>query len=347
MLGDDIKTGTPNQNAAGSLLRQYRRRLIRKRRLWRAFRKRRELSVISDNRAAVEPRSILCFTTLRNEAMRLPFFLDHYRRLGVEHFFVVDNGSDDGGDAMLAKQADVTLYKAMASYRASRFGVDWLNWLKWKHAPGHWVVVADADEALIYPNWETMDLRKLTHLLADQGHQQMGALMLDMYPKGPVDAQSYTPGQDPTEVLTHFDAYGYWVQRQPKLDALWLQGGPRARMFFSNAPDRAPTLNKIPLVHWRRPYAFMNSTHSALPSHLNHTWKVPISGVLLHSKFLPGTATRAMTEKSRDEHFRFGANYADYYESLTDNPDFWWTGATRYQGWEQLVELGLMTAPDW
>ena len=91
----------------------------------------------------------------------------------------------------------------------------------------------------------------------------------------------------------------------------------------------------------------MNSTHSALPSHLNHTWKVPISGVLLHSKFLPGTAARAMIEKTRDEHFRFGANYADYYESLTDNPDFWWTGATRYQGWEQLVELGLMTAPDW
>ncbi len=347
MLGDGIKTGPAIHSAALSAMRLYRRRLIRKRALWRAFRKRLELRLVSDKRSTISASSILCFTTLRNEAARLPFFLDHYRRLGVQHFFMVDNGSDDGSDALLACQTDVTLYRATASYRASKFGVDWLNWLKWKHAPGHWVVVADVDEVLIYPNWTSLDLSGLTRRLAAHGHRHMGALMLDMYPKGPLDSHTYVPGQDPSEVLTHFDAHGYWVQRQPKLDALWLQGGPRARMFFSNEPHLAPTLNKIPLVHWRRPYAFINSTHSALPSHLNHTWKVPISGVLLHSKFLPGTATRARSEKKRDEHFRNGADYANYYDSLSGNPDLWWPGATRYQGWKQLVKLGLMTEPDW
>ena len=347
MLGGGTKTGTTKSSAAASALLRYRRRLIRKRLLWRAFRKRRELTLVSDNRSAITKGSILCFTTLRNEAIRLPFFLDHYRKLGVGHFFVVDNGSDDGGDQMLAQQPDVTLYQSTSSYRASRFGVDWLNWLKWKHAQGHWVVVADADETLIYPEWDRVDLAALTQRLEARGHRHMGALMLDMYPKGPPDAQTYNLGQDPTEVLTHFDAHGYWVQRQPKLDALWLQGGARARMFFANTPERAPTLNKIPLVHWRRPYAFVNSTHSALPSHLNHTWRVPISGVLLHSKFLPGTAARAAAEKIRDEHFRSGTAYAAYYDSLTDNPDLWWPGATRYLGWQQLVDLGLMSAPDW
>ena len=99
MRGNGIRQGTTiNSDAvdeAGLLLR-YRRRLIRKRLLWRAFRKRHDLTLISDKRSAIGSDNVLSFTTLRNEEMRLPFFLDHYRRLGVGHFLIVDNGSDDG-----------------------------------------------------------------------------------------------------------------------------------------------------------------------------------------------------------------------------------------------------------
>ena len=330
---------------------RYRRRWIRRRRLWRAFRKRHDLTLLQDNRPAIAPDTILCFATLRNEAQRLPFFLDHYRRLGVGQFCVVDNGSDDGSTDLLRQQPDVTLWHTTASYRASRFGMDWLNWLMRRHAHGRWAVVADADEILVYPDWDSRPLPDLTRWLDGQGRRAMGALMLDMYPRGSPDAQSYTPGQDPFEVLNWFDAYGYWVRRQPKLDNLWLQGGARARVFFAGDPDRAPTLNKIPLLRWHRSYAFMNSTHSALPAHLNRTW-VPggaetVSGVLLHSKFLPGTAARAVEEKERDEHFQVGTRYRDYYESLTESPDLWCPASTRYDGWRQLVDLGLMTRGDW
>lgn len=333
--------------APASLLLRYRRRLIRKRLLWRAFRKRRELALKADRLSAVKNGDILCFTTLRNEATRLLHFLDHYRRLGVGHFFIVDNASDDDGPALLADQPDVSLWRTTASYRASRFGVDWLNWLKWRYAAGHWCVVADADETLIYPDHEARDLHALTDWLEMRGHEAMGALMLDLYPKGSADAHSYRPGQDPTDILNWFDAHGYWAQRQPKLDNLWLQGGVRARHFFAETPDRAPTLNKIPLIKWQRGYAFVNSTHSALPAHLNHTWETPVSGVLLHSKFLPGSAARARIEKARDEHFKVGTRYGDYYDALAEDPDLWCEESTRYTGWECLVELGLMQRGDW
>ena len=130
-----------------------------------------------------------------------------------------------------------------------------------------------------------------------------------------------------------------------------MQGGPRARNFFADDPTRAPTLNKIPLVRWQRGYAFVNSTHSALPSFLNHTFDEngdeKVSGILLHYKFLPGTAKRAREERRRGEHFQVGCRYADYYDRLCENPDLWYAGSTRYAGWQQLVDLGLMSRGSW
>ena len=85
-------------------------RLARKRWLVRAFRKRRELQAVSDRTAQIAPDQILLYSTFRNERIRLPFFLNYYRDLGVNHFLMVDNGSDDGGREYLATQPDVSLW---------------------------------------------------------------------------------------------------------------------------------------------------------------------------------------------------------------------------------------------
>ena len=84
--------------------------------------------------------------------IRLPHFLDYYRRLGVDHFLFVDNGSDDGTAEYLAAQPDVSLWATNHSYRLARFGVDWLGWLQWRYGHGHWCLTVDADELLVYPD---------------------------------------------------------------------------------------------------------------------------------------------------------------------------------------------------
>ena len=58
----------------------------------------------------------------------------------------------------------------------------------------------------------------------------------------------YRPGQDPLEIANWFDAGNYTISRNATYGNLWIQGGPRARIFFADAPERAPALNKIPLV---------------------------------------------------------------------------------------------------
>ena len=43
-------------------------------------------------------------------------------------------------------------------------------------------------------------------------------------------------------------------------------------MFFSDQPENAPALNKIPLVKWHRSYVYASSTHALLPRGLNLTY---------------------------------------------------------------------------
>lgn len=329
----------------------YRLRWKRRRLLWRAFRKRRELTPIEDRTDSISSGDVLGFLTVRNEALRLPFFLAHHRRLGVKHFLIVDNGSRDETATYLAGQPDVSLWSSPNSYKSARFGMDWLGYLLMRYGHGHWCLTLDADEILIYPYWPERPLQSLTDWLDSKSLAAFGALMLDLYPKGPTDQTRYQKGDDPAGRLQWFDAAGYTRRRQEPLRNLWQQGGARARMFFKKRPHLAPTLNKLPLVKWNRRYVFVNSTHALLPRRLNLLYDgVPsqqISGVLLHTKFLNTIGARSKEERRRKQHFRNSALYNAYYDALIGNPDLWYEDSVRYTGWRQLVDLSLMSPGDW
>ncbi|MBY6066201.1 glycosyltransferase family 2 protein [Leisingera aquaemixtae] len=329
----------------------YRMRWKRRRMLWRALRARRQMQKVADRTRQIPGTGVLVFAVLRNEITRLPYFLKHYRQLGAAHFLMVDNGSDDGSAELLADQPDVSLWRTEAGYRDSRFGLDWLGWLLIRHGHGRWCLTVDADELLVYSGMETHGLDDLTSMLEQRGRAGFGALMLDLYPKGPLGAQACAPGQDPSEVLQWFDAGPYRAVRQPPQGNLWVQGGMRERVFFQDQPKRSPTLNKLPLVRWNRRYAYINSTHSMLPPRMNALYSGPggtePSGVLLHTKFLPEIVSKSATEKQRQQHFHMPQQFDGYYDRITDAPDLWHEGSVRYRGPDQLAELGLMTPLAW
>ena len=158
------------------------------------------MTCVQNRTGIVRSDDILLFVTLRNERIRIPYFLKYYRDLGVNHFFVVDNGSDDGSREHLQNQKDVTLFHSDASYRSARFGADWLNRLQRRYAHGHWSLVVDVDEFFVYPFCDTGPIRALTDWLDGSGIRAFSAMLLDMYPKGPIDRQIYEEGQDPMEI---------------------------------------------------------------------------------------------------------------------------------------------------
>lgn len=330
-----------------SWLEAYKLRLQRRRLLWRSFRSRRQLTSVVNRTSDIKIGSVLCVLTLRNEMSRLPFLLKYYRDLGVSHFLVVDNASDDGSAELLKEQLDVSLWHTDSSYRASRFGLDWMTWLQIKYAHDHWCLMVDADELLVYPGDDQLKLPELTRQLDEQGQSAFGALMIDLYPKGALGTQDYMAGQDPREVLPWFDAGPYRAERQNPKGNLWMQGGMRERVFFQNAPERSPTLNKLPLVRWNRRNTYVNSCHSILPRELNFAYDgldgPMASGALLHTKFLPEIVSKSETEKQRQEHFNAPEEFDHYYDLIMQRPNLWNESSVRYTGSEQLVALGLMS----
>ncbi|MCL4675816.1 MAG: glycosyltransferase family 2 protein [Pararhodobacter sp.] len=288
---------------------------------------------------------------MRNERVRLPYFLKYYRDLGVEHFLFIDNGSEDGSCEYLAAQPDASVWRTTASYRQSRFGVDWINALLRRHAHGRWALVVDVDEFFCYPYCDTRPLRALTDWLDDAGLRSFGTLILDMYPKGPVNAHPCIEGQNPFEVANWFDSANYSITRNHQHRNLWIQGGPRARAFFARTPRAAPALNKVPLVKWHRSYAFASSTHMLLPRGLNLTYDTlggeKASGCLLHAKFLATLADKAREELQRGEHYAGGREYQAYAEVLEDRTDLWNKWSERFINWRQLEIMGLMSKGNW
>lgn len=329
----------------------YRLRWRRKRLLWRAFRKRSQLTPVTQRMAALCDQPILLFSTMRNERVRLPYFLDYYRRLGIDHFLIVDNASDDGTSEYLAAQPDVSVWHTAAGYKQSRFGMDWMMHLLARYGHGRWCLTVDVDEFLVYPFCETRPLRALTDWLGSTGTRTFGSMLLDMYPKGAMHEQPYREGQNPFEIASYFDSGNYTIKRNWPYLNLWIQGGPRARLFFDDQPKKAPAMNKIPLVKWDRSYAYISSTHMMLPRGLNLTYdeaggEKP-SGCLLHAKFLDTFAAKAQEELARGQHYAESHEYRAYKEGLSNERDLWCNWSEKYINWRQLEILGLMSKGNW
>ena len=325
-----------------TLTQAYRMRWKRRRLLWHSFRSRRVLTAVNDHTGTIAPDEILLFAVVRNEVERLEEFLRYYRDLGIGHFLIVDNGSDDGTLEMLSGQGDVSLWQTNASYRQSRFGVNWLTWLQMRYGHDHWCLTVDADEHLVFDGCVDHGLSDLTARLDKIGQRAFGALMLDLYPKGPIGQEG---------ALEWFDSGPFRSIRQKPLLNLWMQGGARERVFFADEPKRSPTLNKLPLIRWSRRYAYVNSTHSILPPKLNLEYDGPgsidLPGAILHRKFEPSIVSKSETERGRAEHFTKPTDFTGYYEQIAEMPDLWCEASQRYENTDQLVQLGLISVINW
>lgn len=326
--------------------------LLRRHKLYRRLRQRdrtagAQLHLVQDRLAAIKPRDILLVTCLRNERFRLPFFVDYYRGLGVQHFLMIDNDSSDGFMEWAREQADVSVWHTTASYKDSNFGMLWCNDLLYRHGTGHWCVVVDPDEFLVYPYMNTRSLSALRQFLEDDKRECFHAIMLDAYSDRPLGQTLLEPGSDPFGVCPYFDRDGY-TQRAGWANGAWIQGGVRMRCHFRDRPWEAPALNKIPFIKWQRNFHYRMSTHDAYPLRLNRAHnrgEVSATGALFHFKFVSSLKDKAKEEMQRREHYAGGREYERY---LGENDSFYEEGVSiRYEGPEQLIRLGLMSPGGW
>lgn len=317
---------------------------------YKVFAHRRELKPLSDRTAAIPAGGIVAFIVARNESAIVPKFLEHYRAMGVAHFIFIDNESDDGMGDMLAQEPDCSVWIAKGSYRASGHGLAWLNHMLRRHGTGRWCLTLDADEFLVFPHCDTRSLPELTAHLDELGRRSFYTVLLDMYPKGPLNEAAYEPGRDPLDVCGWYDPYGYHQLWNEGHQQVFVHGGVRRRVYFSDRPEISPSLNKVPLVRWRRHYAYYASTHVLVPPRRNyahHADYVAPTGVLLHFKLFASILEKAREEMQRRQHWAGGSEYEVYLRHHSDSKSLWNEASAEYRDWRQLVDHGLMNIGTW
>ena len=120
------------------------------------------------------PHAVL--STVRNERDRLPAMLDHYRRLGVSSFGIVDNCSDDGTLEYLLTQPDVVVWNSDTPFSLSQSGTASLRALLSHYRPGLWTTLADVDEFLLPPD----TLQEVTARAEAEGADVIAATRFDL-----------------------------------------------------------------------------------------------------------------------------------------------------------------------
>ena len=295
------------------------------------------------------PEEIRCFISLRNELMRLPVIFDYCRSLGVERFFALDNNSNDGSREFVLEQPDCHVFHTEGSHFEHNISPPhWQNAVLNVHGDGHWCLIVDADELLVYPHCETLPLKDLCAYLDGKGCDSLVAPQIDMYGAGPVASTPYRKGDSFLGHCPWFDPEPGWLEQQNEgFPGFLMFGGVRERVFMRNQfrYQKPPCLTKVPLVKWRKDRGFIHATHL-----INKARLPDIQGALLHFKFLTGFAVSTqdqirentgLKEKTLEER----AAYAD---ALRRDPELklWNEASMRYEGSAQLVRLGWNRTSD-
>lgn len=126
------------------------------------------------------PDEVALFVCVKDEGHFLPAFLAHYRRQGVRHFLVVDDGSANPVDTWIEAPDVHVFHPKVAEFRSAK--TLWIEALMKTHlAEGAWALCVDADEFIDLP--PGMDgFSDLARHLQHQGHEFAPGLMIDMLP---------------------------------------------------------------------------------------------------------------------------------------------------------------------
>lgn len=322
---------------------------------------------------------IRVFAAVRDERVRLPHFVRHYRRLGVDRMVFIDNGSSDGTTEWLLEQSDCHVFFTRDSYAASNYGVEWVNSLLASYGLGHWCLLVDADELFVYPDFETRRFHDYVAALDAEGAEGVFAFMLDMYPDGPLEAAVLSDEADLAAVAPAFDS-DYLFQRKPErpgkapsFPPIRVLGGPRQRFARPVAVEakrgwiRAAASYRFERLLERLPKAVRTSLAPMLWNGPTTLQKIPLvkpgadfafgagahtttrlrlarqSAVLLHYKFLADFHARVAKAIAEGEHYRGGAQYMWYQSKMEQSGSsaLTYAGTARLEGSATLAALGL------
>ena len=289
------------------------------------------------------PANPIVISVLKDENLRLPAFLRHYREAGVERFAIIDNGSTDGGFEYLLAQPDVDLYRKEGPFHwVPKQG--WINRLVAHYGYRRWYLYADADELVVFDGLGERTFADLAGLMERRGFMRVRGFLVDMYADGPVLGSRYSRGENLVAACPYFDPDGYEENRFREL--MSVKGGPRMRVFGRAAAKFRPELTKYPMFFLDHGEC-VASPHYIWP--LSENFASPRLVGVLHFKFLPDLSERIREAIARKSYWSDSLEYRCYLEIIDADPEVSLHDArsARYSSPHDLVSRGLVESIDW
>ncbi len=301
-----------------------------------------ELTRLDSKNTSLQPEDIICCAVVKDEALRLPFFLSYYRHKGIARFFMVDNGSTDGCTSFLLEQPDVYLWYSRYSFNKANFGAGWFEVLLRRYGMGRWCCIVDADELLYYPGCESSSIIHLCRELDGKKKRAFSAVLLDMYSDQAIKDTHYTSGQNFLEVCPYFDRKFYhtkYLKAGPYRNQTAYFGGVRQRI-FGKAGNYY--LSKVPLIKYNIDSILAGGQHW---TNLPEIEIARESGCLLHFKYFSSFADYVHQQVNCQEHYGGAIQYKEYAKGLARDEDLLFYGeghSVKFESSQQLVNLGIM-----
>jgi len=275
-----------------------------------------DVSMILLKESKSKDDELACFLVQRNEYLRMEGFLAYYRDMGVNTFYIVDNGSDDGKTLdFLLDQDDVEVYSTIQAYSQSLYGVKWVELLIQAKRIGKWNLVVDADELLLLDS-QYNTFTDLCVELDKEGYDSINTPFLDMYSNGPINDTKYSSGTEILNTCAYHDKHFYTafnIHGGIMGECNTYQGGIRSRAFSLDSV----VLNKLPLFKFYPKQKLREGLHwidNATPAYGK--------AVLLHFKYIETFHQYVISEIKRGQHWNGASEYRQYYHFLTANPTF-------------------------
>lgn len=279
------------------------------------------------------PIVVLC---IKNDLKRIQMLVEHYRKLGVEKFAFMDNGSNDGTFEWIMEQPDIDVYRCYEHYQTA-VKEGWINRIVSHYGFDRWYIVTDSDELMVYQGMEEHPLPDFIKWLREKGLKRVKGLTLDTYAEGSLFGKSDDIKKDYCWIDS--DSYEERDTLAGKYAFKRLVGGPRYRLMKSTI-----TLSKFPLVYWEKG-TISDSAHYQYPHDLID--KSPCYAGILHYKFIDKDLAEFEKRAQKDSGFSTGgANYKLYMDYVKAQGDtgFMYEGSLKFDSSEVLDNISLIEA---
>jgi len=246
-------------------------------------------------------------------------FIEHYFSLGARHIVFLDNGSEDATISLAARYDNVSILRSTLPFQRNE--LLFRRYLISRFGQGRWSLCVDVDEFFDYPYSDVIGVDSLLGYLNSNHYTAVAAQMLDMFPVGPLAAQTEESARTFRErhklcdlsALKRIDLEKHSGRNNmlgsAEIDCL--AGGIRETVFGVR-----PRLTKFPLVFSDDVLRPVEES----PHHIDNARIADFSCVLFHYKYVGPFLEQTVQAVREENHWNDSTQYKQYLEVLNRYP---------------------------